>query len=1193
MFNPLDHPICLSSPLRLASTAWAEHIPFAMLVVELLRPATIVELGTFSGVSYCAFCQAVQELELNSRCYAVDTWEGDSQSGYFGAEVLDDLKRHHDPLYSQFSTLIQSTFDEALPQFADGTIDLLHIDGYHTYAAVRHDFDNWLPKMSRCGVMLFHDIEIREGDFGVWKLWAELREQYPHFEFQHEHGLGVLAVGESASSGLQPLLEAPEAQKEILRNLFFQLGQRFKLRLEGEHREKTLGWQIEDQENLLRALNTQLAQREEAIAWLSAQEKEKDDILQQRDEAIRWLQEELGLAQKAVKRLTKVNEALTAQAGENQQSLDALASLTVEKERLARALVVEQKKVASLKARLAHPTAQAEEQEAIICAREEAIAWLQTELAHAQKSNDRLASANELLKAQVIAKEQAKQTLARQLATKETQLQRLLNSFGGRLLNRYGAIKYRYLLPIYRLLHLLPAENSGNPQPPHALPALQPLSLESTAPEENIEDSQRLEALNTAAPAPLELPPPSRQPADFYESLTLLPQPNEEELSAIFNQRLSPRLARKPDVICFSIIDWEFRYQRPQQLMSQFAAQGHRVFYISTSRFLAATALPRIAVSQIKENIFEVQLAAEYIPEVYGRVIQGINQNALLASLEELRQTFHIDSALAYVMISSWGNLAFEARRLWKWRILYDCMDEWENFPGIKQPLLDMEINLVRECDLLVVSAQRLYDKWLAYERPMVLARNGVDVQFYTQEYRPNTLLPAIPHPLIGYYGAIADWFDVDLLVNAARQRPHYSFVLLGGVFEVDVSELEALPNVYLLGQQPYETMPQYLFHFDVCMIPFKINPITEATDPVKLYEYLSAGKPVVAVALAELEALRDYLYLAEDQQDFVVQLDLAVAENDAEVVTRRQRFAAQNTWEARYQQIEAGLIRITPRASIIIVTYNNLALNKLCLESLIRNTTYLNYEVIVVDNHSLDGTPAYLRYLAGCYSHLSIILNQENHGFARANNQGIASSTGEYIVLLNNDTIVPTGWLDRLLRHLKDPAVGLVGPVTNFVGNEARVEVPYQTWGEMQDFAHEYTWSHEGKVADIFMLAMFCVALRRDTLEEIGLLDEQFGIGMFEDDDYTQRVKAQGYRVICAADVFVHHFGQAAFKKLIASGDYDALFDENRQRYETKWKIKWIPHQNAPLKFETLAPPTPSSQTVEQADKRTAKKIG
>jgi GT2 family glycosyltransferase len=147
------------------------------------------------------------------------------------------------------------------------------------------------------------------------------------------------------------------------------------------------------------------------------------------------------------------------------------------------------------------------------------------------------------------------------------------------------------------------------------------------------------------------------------------------------------------------------------------------------------------------------------------------------------------------------------------------------------------------------------------------------------------------------------------------------------------------------------------------------------------------------------------------------------------------------------------------------------------------------------------------------------------------------------------------------LLRHLADETVGLVGPVTNWAGNEARIEVPYVAIEDMDDFAAEYVAERPGEAFDIAMLALFCTAFRRDIVERVGILDERFGIGMFEDDDFSKRVRNAWYRVVCAEDVFVHHWGRASFKELDAE-DYDTLFHQNRQKFEEKWEEQWNPHQ-------------------------------
>ena len=222
---------CLSSAsflipdLLVGQSAWIEHAPFAFWLVEAHRPGLLVELGTHFGYSYLCFCQQVRRMNLPARCVAVDTWKGDSHAGFYGEQVLDDLRRYHDPRYSGFSHLLRATFDAALDQFAHRSIDLLHIDGRHGYEDARHDFETWRPKLSSRAIVLFHDTQVKEGGFGVFRLWEEVSREFPHFEFMHGHGLGVLGVGSELAADFPRFAAAddPEAATAV-RDAYSKLG---------------------------------------------------------------------------------------------------------------------------------------------------------------------------------------------------------------------------------------------------------------------------------------------------------------------------------------------------------------------------------------------------------------------------------------------------------------------------------------------------------------------------------------------------------------------------------------------------------------------------------------------------------------------------------------------------------------------------------------------------------------------------------------------------------------------------------------------------------------------------------------------------------------------------------------------------------------------------------------------------------
>jgi hypothetical protein len=200
--------------------AWVGHLPFAQALVRLMQPRVLVELGTHTGNSFCAFCQAVVADQLDTRCYAVDTWGGDAQAGYYGDAVYAELAPYVEAAFGGFARLLRTTFDEALDQFEDGSVDLLHVDGLHSYEAVRHDFDAWARKLSPRGVVLFHDTRVFDRGFGVHRVWSELREQHAGFEFLHSHGLGVLLVGSDVAPALRTFVELATDDPDPLQAVF-------------------------------------------------------------------------------------------------------------------------------------------------------------------------------------------------------------------------------------------------------------------------------------------------------------------------------------------------------------------------------------------------------------------------------------------------------------------------------------------------------------------------------------------------------------------------------------------------------------------------------------------------------------------------------------------------------------------------------------------------------------------------------------------------------------------------------------------------------------------------------------------------------------------------------------------------------------------------------------------------------------
>ena len=236
------------------------------------------------------------------------------------------------------------------------------------------------------------------------------------------------------------------------------------------------------------------------------------------------------------------------------------------------------------------------------------------------------------------------------------------------------------------------------------------------------------------------------------------------------------------DVVILAIIDFDFRFQRPQQIAVEFARRGHRVFWISPSRFLQLGSPDAYSGWKLRDNIWGIHVRSPH-PEVYLGDLQPAMLAALTEGLSQVYRDFAISESCVVVQLPFWRRLALALRVAWGSPIVYDCMDDWDSFRNVSRYNDTEERELARECDLLVVTAERLAVKFRDRGLHPLLARNAADFDFF-RTAADNPLLKGTPKPIIGYFGAIADWLDVDLIAAVARLRPVYSFVLIGDVQE-------------------------------------------------------------------------------------------------------------------------------------------------------------------------------------------------------------------------------------------------------------------------------------------------------------------------------------------------------------------------------------------------------------------------
>ncbi|WP_267778554.1 glycosyltransferase, partial [Vibrio cholerae] len=612
-------------------------------------------------------------------------------------------------------------------------------------------------------------------------------------------------------------------------------------------------------------------------------------------------------------------------------------------------------------------------------------------------------------------------------------------------------------------------------------------------------------------------------------------------------------------IFLLPVIDWDFRVQRPQHLCMQLAKLGNGVIYFSTTFNITNQPGFTILDSPAK-NVICCRLNMNENVNIYRDCLNEDQSTFLAKSLLSVSRAFGKAEVYSILNLPFWHSAV---KKLPKNTVVYDCMDHHAGFSTNSFEMLKQENTLLKEADLVITTAE-LLSKNISEARENVIIRNGAEIDYF--KATPSEELLEKSRPVVGYYGAIAEWFDTDLVLKTAKLLPQYDFVLIGNV-TTDVSCFKNQSNIKLLGEVPYKDLTKYLVSFDVCIIPFIINDLTLCTNPVKVYEYLAAGKPVVATAMPEVVLIEEKVFIASDAEAFSLSIEKAMeTKDDAELVTDRKKWAESHDWLERARHLESEMELLTngnkaAKVSIVVLTFNNLKLTKDCLESIERNTTYVNFEVIIVDNASTDGSIDYLENFCSRRDNYLFISNERNLGFAKGNNVGLEKATGDILVVLNNDTYVGPYWLEGLVGALeKNPELGIVGPVTNNIGNEAKINISYGNWVQLNNSAINYIVENRNKLYPVECLAFFCVAIPRSVYESVGPISEDYGLGFFEDDDYCKAVEKAGFKIAVVEDSFVHHHLSASFNKLKSSRKQE-LMNTNKAIFEKKWG-PWKPHK-------------------------------
>jgi GT2 family glycosyltransferase/GR25 family glycosyltransferase involved in LPS biosynthesis len=544
----------------------------------------------------------------------------------------------------------------------------------------------------------------------------------------------------------------------------------------------------------------------------------------------------------------------------------------------------------------------------------------------------------------------------------------------------------------------------------------------------------------------------------------------------------------KTNIVYYSKTNYKILFQRPQQIM----------------RFLDKT-FNKVFIGNIENVEVDEKYGLLIVPyHIKDCVFNFINNNDKYLYFTDSRLYNEITDKSEYKKIYDLIDAPIDEFEVWK--------------PNLEKCVKNSDCVMYSHPDLIQFLNEIDANKKYHY------ISNACDYEHFSKARerigaRPVDF-PSTDKPILGYYGAFAQWLDFDIIRKHADEGL-YHIVMIGGIVTSANYNLRFdHPNITWLAHKSYDELPYYLSWFDKCFLPFKDCELTKYVNPCKLWEYMASEKEIIKYN---------------------------VNMNVDKIVT--------------YDDVCNKIVKIIHcNLSVIILCFNQLEYTKQCIESVLQNTVCDSYEVVVVNNASSDGTNEYLKELSYNNANVKVINNAENLGFSKGMNIGVRNSVGEYIILLNNDTIVSKDWDYSLIDLLeKDHDVFAVTPITNSSGNESMVSFEHTTPG---DYFLKYTVNIKENINTAFeikSLALFCGCFRANDFKNIGLLDENYLNG-WEDDDLYERINILNKKVIVSTQSCVYHFGNIT----VGNNNYLSNTNKNRLLFESKWNKNWVTHYSS-----------------------------